>query len=261
MSKLRISALLLCISFLFGCAKQAAQPKAQEAGANEAELLILAAASLNDVLQDVADSYAPPKGSPKLIFSFDSSSALKTQIEEGVPADIFISASGQLMDELNEKAILYEVKPLLKNALTLIVPEAFKMELAEFKACADERVKTIALCEEGVPAGDYAREVFSSLGLWETVKAKAVFAPNVRAVLAWVEAGNADCGVVYATDARLAAVRVAASAPANSHKEIIYPAALLKRSEHSEACQAFFDYLFSAEAAGIFKEWGFTVYG
>ena len=135
------------------------------------------------------------------------------------------------------------------------------MELAEFKACADERVKTIALCEEGVPAGDYAREVFSSLGLWETVKAKAVFAPNVRAVLAWVEAGNADCGVVYATDAPLAAVRVAASAPANSHKEIIYPAALLKRSEHSEACQAFFDYLFSAEAAGIFKEWGFTVYG
>ena len=117
----------------------------------------------------------------------------------------------------------------------------------------------IALGEaESVPAGKYAQEIFTNLGIWDDVKSHAVFASNVREVLAWVEAGEADCGVVYATDAKTSdAVQVVSSAPADG-PQVLYPAAIIKDCANPEGAQAFLDFLTSEEAGEVFASYGFT---
>ena len=200
---------------------------------------------------------------PEIIIqgAYDGSGKLQAQIENGLQADIFISAATKQMDALQKKGYFVEgsVKPLLENKLVLIVPKRSGSKINSFAAIA--RAKQPAIGEPAsVPAGQYAEKVLTKLGIWEQVSSKASFGTNVTQVLQWVAEGSADAGIVYATDAMLLKdkVRVVAEAPAEAlDKPVIYPMGLLKKSGKPKEAERFADFLRSAECAVVFEEYGF----
>ena len=228
---------------------------------DEGEIIILAAASLKDVCAELETEYKKTHN-VKLTFSFGSSGALQTQIEEGAPADIFFSASTKQMKALYDAGRMEEstVRSLLENRIVLIVPAASTADITSFEDVNTDKVKMIGLGDpESVPAGQYAAEVFTGLGILDAINKKANFGTDVRTVLSWVETGNVDCGVVYATDAYTTdKVRIVAEAPAGSCRQVIYPAGVVKDARNPEAAKSFMDYLASEEAFRIFAKYGFT---
>lgn len=226
------------------------------------ELNVFAAASLTEALTEIAELYKAVQPDAALSFNFDSSGTLQRQIESGAVADVFISASKKQMDTLSEGGYLLEGtrKEHLKNKVVLIIPEDSELGLNGFRDVADERVELVALGNSDVPAGQYAQEIFTALGVWEEVSSKASLGSNVKEVLTQVESGLVDCGVVYATDAATATgVEVVAEAPADSHKPVLYPVAVLKASASHDAARDFLDFLETPEAVKVFEALGFTV--
>ena len=150
---------------------------------------------------------------------------------------------------------------LLKNEIVLIVPAGSELPVSSFEDVATDAVGFIALGEtSSVPVGQYAEEVFQTLGIWDDVVVKSVFATDVKQVLSWVESGNADCGVVYKTDAASeSGVKAVASAPEGSHKPAVYPVAVLKNAENRAAALHFLKFLQTEEALAVFERYGFTV--
>lgn len=228
-----------------------------------AELQVSAAASLTDAMKELGGMYEKEHGNTKLVFNFGSSGALQQAIENGGAADVFISAAQKQMNALDEKKLLADGTraDLLINDVVLITAKDSKLNLPDFKAVLDPAVAHIALGEpKGVPVGQYSEEVFTKLGILDQVKTRAVYGSDVRQVLAWVETGDADCGVVYATDAAISdKVKVAAVAPADTHKPIVYPAAVLKDSKNEMAAKEFLAFLQTDKAANVFEKYGFTV--
>ena len=233
-----------------------------EKSVEQTELTILAAASLTDVCGELEALYEEENPDVTLTFSFGSSGALQTQIEEGAPADIFFSASTKQMDALRDEGLMDNdsITELLENKIVLVVPKDSTTELASFEEVATDQVSMIGLGEpESVPAGQYAEEVFTSLGILEAVRAKANYGSDVRTVLSWVEEASVDCGVVYATDAQSSElVRVIAEAPEGSCKRVIYPVGVIGASEQAETSRAFIDFLQSDTAMELFEAYGFS---
>jgi molybdate transport system substrate-binding protein len=258
-------ALALCFALvLAGCAQPTQNGGQAEAGGGEAspptEILVSAAASLTDVLQEIQPLFEADSPGIKLAFNFGSSGTLQTQIEEGAPADVFLSAAQKQMDALGEGGLLLEGtrKDLLENRLVLIRGQGAAADLASFEDVATGKAKTVALGEASVPCGQYAEEVFTYLSIWDAVKAKAVFGADVRAVLSWVESGDADCGVVYKTDAATSELAsIVCEAPEGSLQPVVYPGAVVASSQNQEQAKAFLDYLSSPKAAAAFEKAGF----
>lgn len=227
------------------------------------ELLISAAASMTDCLTELAGLYKEVAPNVTLTFTFGSSGSLQSQIEEGAPADVFVSAAQKQMNALDEKDLIDKDtrKDLLVNEVVLITPKGNPLGLSAFTDVTKDEVAKIALGElASVPVGQYSEEIFNHYEIMDQVSAKAVFGSDVRTVLTWVENGEVDCGVVYATDAAISdAVDVAAIAPAESHKSVVYPIAMIKDSKNPEATKAFIDYCFSSEAAAVFEKYGFAL--
>ena len=236
---------------------------APKKAAENVELQVSAAASLTDAMKDLATMYEKDHSNVKLVYNFGSSGALQQAIENGGAADVFVSAAQKQMNALDEKKLLEGGTrvDLLINDVVLITAKDSKLNLPDFKAVLDPAVKHIALGEpKGVPVGQYSEEVFTKLGILDQVKERAVYGSDVRQVLAWVETGDADCGVVYATDAAVSdKVKFAAVAPADTHKPIVYPAAVLKDAPHMEAAKEFLTFIQSDAAKEVFKKYGFTV--
>ena len=227
------------------------------------ELQVSAAASLTDAMKELGAIYEKDHANVKLVYNFGSSGALQQAIENGGAADVFVSAAQKQMNALDEKKLLADGTrvDLLINDVVLITAKDSKLSLPDFKAVLSPDVKHIALGEpKGVPVGQYSEEVFTKLGILDQVKERAVYGSDVRQVLAWVETGDADCGVVYATDAAISdKVKVAAVAPADTHKPIVYPAAVLKDSKNEMAAKEFLAFLQTDKAAKVFEKYGFTV--
>lgn len=240
-----------------------AEASAASEPAAATELTVMAAASLTDVMGEVVTAYKAIAPDEKVTCSFGSSGALQTQIEEGAPADIFFSAAKKQMDALEEKGMIISEtrKDLLINKLVLIVPKDSKITQLTFEDTATDAVKKIGLGDpDSVPVGQYAEEAFTSLKILDKVKGKAVYGSDVRTVLTWVESGEVDCGVVYATDAAISTdVTLVGEAPEGSHKKVVYPAALLKATKNQAAAQAFLDYLCAPETGKLFEKYGFTL--
>ncbi len=255
--------IFIMISIITGCGTQEVNDAAQKSTTNKVELLVSAAASLTDVAKDLTELYKKEKPNVNIKFTFGSSGALQTQIEEGAPSDIFISAALKQMTALEKKGLLLEgsKKDLLVNKVVLILPKDSKIKLTKFQDAASDSVSKIALGEpDSVPVGQYAKEIFTTLGIWEKVKGKAVFGSDVRQVLTWVESGDADCGVVYKTDAISSdKIKVSCEAPKDSHKPVIYPVAVIKNSKNQEEAGKFIDFLTTAQAADVFKKYGFEI--
>lgn len=225
-------------------------------------LLISAAASLKDILEEIKPLYQQSKPNVKISYNFGSSGALQQQIEQGAPADIFISAAKKQVDALEQKGLLVAGTRniIAKNRLVLVVPNNF-VGVTSFYNLQDAKVKKIAIGEpRSVPAGQYAQQVLENLKIWNQVKPKLVFANNVRQVLASVETGNAEAGLVYVTDAKISnKVKIVVAADEKYHSAIIYPLAVVKRSKNLAAAKEFSQFLSSEQAKTVFKKYGFIL--
>jgi molybdate transport system substrate-binding protein len=243
---------LVLVASLFAPARVTAQ--------ESSSVTVSAAISLKDALDEIDHKYEQRHPSAKIIFNYGSSGTLQHQIEQGAPVDIFISAAERQMDALESSGLLLAGtrRALVANKLVLIEPAA-SSRLKDFQDLARPEVKIVALGEPGtVPAGMYARQTLEHLGLLATVEKKAVYAKDVRAVLTYVETGNADAGIVYLTDARGSPkVRVVAAAPEGTHDRIVYPVAILKNSKNESAARAFLQFLESSDARAVFEKYGF----
>lgn len=226
------------------------------------ELTILAAASLTDVYNEIKTLYEAANPNVTLTFSYGGSGALQTQIEEGAPADLFLSAATKQMTALQEQGLMEDdsIVQLLENKVVLIVPADSSLEVASFEDVTTDKVTMIGLGEPGsVPVGQYSEEIFTTLGTLDEVKAKANYGSDVRTVLSWVETSAVDCGVVYATDAYTTdRVKIVCEAPEGSCKRVIYPAGIVKASGQKEEAAKFLEYLQSDETSKLFASYGFS---
>lgn len=226
------------------------------------EILVSAAASLTDALNDIGRLYGQ-KSKDSVRFNFGPSSGLARQIEEGAPADIFFSADLAQMDALEKKNLLEPGtrKHLLSNQLVIIVPADSKLAISSPKDLVKSEVKKIALAEpSSVPVGVYSKKYLSDEGLRNQVDSKVVPVQDVRATLAAVESGNVEAGFVYKTDAAVSKkVKIAYEVPIEKGPKIIYPLAIVKESKHKAAARDFLTYLQSVAGKEAFKKYGFVV--
>jgi len=234
---------------------------AAQAATRAADVTVFAAASLTDSLKQIAADYEKTSGD-KIIFNFAASGTLARQIEAGAPADIFFSADEAKADALEKKGLLVSDtrKSLLGNSLVIVTtPEADAIRSpADLTNAA---IQHLALGDvKSVPAGTYAKAYLEKLTLWSAVEPKVVPCENVRAVLAAVESGNVDAGIVYKTDAAISKkVKVAFEVPAEEAPKISYPLALLKDAPQPDAAKKFIAYLDSDAATVVFRKFGFIV--
>jgi len=230
-------------------------------GSAHTTLTISAAASLKDALAETEAAYKQSHANVAFSNNFGSSGTLATQIDQGAPADVFLSAAAKPMDELEAKGLIVSGtrRNLLRNSLVLIAP--LDSRLRDFQSLADGSIRSIAVGDPAsVPAGQYGRQTLIALHLLDKLNSKLVFAKDVRQVLTYVETGNADAGLVYATDTQASGkVRVVATAPDSSHDPIVYPAAVVKGTHSEEAARKFVEYLGSPAARAIFVKHGFTI--
>ena len=250
---------------LIACTQVASPPSAPSTQADSelSTLLITAAASLQKPLQEIAPLYEKAGNNRKTNYNFASSGSLQQQIEQGAPADIFISASNKQMEALQQKKLLLDGtrQALLTNRLALITPKSSTLKLTDFSQLTRPEIKRISVGEpRSVPAGQYAAEVFKKMGILDKIESKFVFGGNVKSVLASVETGDADAGVVYITDAK-DSDKVSISAIANDqlHSPIVYPIAILKSSKAIEASKQYIEFLQSKPAREIFEKYDFGI--
>lgn len=224
------------------------------------ELRVLAAASLSDALHEVGERYAETTGQA-IVFSFGSSGRLARQIREGAPADVFVSADALRMDHLESDGLLREGtrRNVLQNSLVLIVAARQGADVETLHDLTRPTLRRLALGEPAtVPVGTYAKAYLQQLGLWSELQSKIIPLNNVRSVLSAVEAGNADAGFVYHTDALISSkVRIAVAIPQAEGPQVIYPAAVLKDSREPESSEAFIAFLAGAQAQAVFAKYGF----
>ena len=228
--------------------------------ASAAELTVFAAASLSDALKELAPAYTKTTGDT-LRFSFGASGTLARQIKEGAPADVILSADELRVDQLENAGLLAagSRRTILTNLLVLVVSAEDGAPVAALPDLVKPEVKRIAIGEPAtVPVGTYTKEHLQKLGLWSQVIDKCVPLDNVRAVLAAVEAGNADAGFVYRTDALASKkVRIAVLvAPADGPK-ITYPVAVVRDAKEPAAAAKFVAFLAGPEAQAVFAKYGF----
>ena len=226
-------------------------------------LLISVAASLQNALAKVDPFFVQRYPNVKLKYNFGASGALQRQIEQGAPVDVFISAGKKQVDALQQKGLILNNtrRNLLTNRLVLVVPKNSTLGITTFRQLLQPSVRKIAVGEpRSVPVGQYTEELFKNLGILNLLKPKFVLGNNVRNVLAAVESGNVDAGVVYTTDANISSqVKQVATAPSRLHSPIVYPLAVLKASQNSQAAKAYVQFLASAKAKAIFVDAGFGI--
>ncbi len=230
--------------------------------AQAAPVTVFAAASLKNALDEVGAQYAKSGGDAR--FSYAASSAIARQIEQGAPADIFVSADSDWMNYLVDRKLIVASsrKDLLSNNLALIAPADSKVVLRIGKgmplarALGDGR---LALAGPDVPAGKYAKASLGALGVWDSVSGRLAQAENVRMALQYVARGESPLGIVYDTDAKVEPkVRIVGLFPAGTHPKIVYPVALVAASKNPDAAR-FLAYLSSPQANAVFRKYGFTV--
>jgi molybdate transport system substrate-binding protein len=238
--------------------------RARISPASTNEITVSAAISLKDALDEISHLYTSEHPGAEVHFNLGGSGTLQRQIEQGAPVDIFISASPKEMDSLQSQGLLAPDtrRDLVKNSVVLIVP-AGSAGVSSFQDLTKPTVKTVAVGEpQTVPAGKYAQEVLTHFGIYAQVKPKLVLAKDVRQVLTYVETGNADAGIVYATDAKTSKkVTVAATASEDSHSPVVYPAALIKSSKNLAGAKMFLEFLSGEKARAVFQKYGFIPAG
>ena len=228
-----------------------------------ATLLIAAAASLKDALEEIDPLFERANRGITVNYNFAASGPLQQQIEQGAPADVFISAASRQMNALQEKNLIVAStrRNILTNNLVLIVPSNSTLRINDFRDLTSTAIRRISVGEpRSVPVGQYSEELFKNLGMFDQLRPRFVYGNSVRNVLASVESGNAQAGVVYTTDARISnQVRQVATAPSNLHSPIVYPMAVIAASRNQAAARRYAQFLTSAQAQTVFRKYGFGI--
>ncbi len=270
--------LIVGLSLLSGCGVKTEEPGAAaetrpleieaeeentKAEATET-IFVAAAASLKNVYEEkLIPMFQALNPEIRVSGIYDSSGKLQTQIQEGLEVDVFMPAAGKPMEALDEEGLIASetVIDLLENKIVMIVPADSQLGLARFADIT--KAEIIALGDPAsVPAGEYAQEALTYLGVWEEIQAKVSFGTNVTEVLNQVASSSAEAGIVYATDAAgmKGKVSIIAEAPEESLDNlVVYPVAVVKDSLHREAAEIFVEFLQSAEAIDVFQSYGFSV--
>jgi molybdate transport system substrate-binding protein len=258
----------LCViagcSFLSPTVEQTSKPSASTVSPVKQEnvqLTISAAASLKEALGEITPLYSKSKSNVAIRNNFGSSGDLQQQIINGAPVDVFISAAAKQMDELQKKDLIVADtrRDLLSNRLVLIVP-ADKSDTSDLKDLTKANIERIAIGDpRSVPVGQYAEQALTKLELLQDGQSKFVLGNNVRQVLQFVESGNAQAGIVYATDAKTSTkVKVVQVIDVKLHKPIVYPIAVLQKSSNQPSAKSYLEFLSSEPAKTIFEKYGFS---
>ncbi|HET7229192.1 MAG TPA: molybdate ABC transporter substrate-binding protein [Longimicrobium sp.] len=260
-SPFRIPAVLLAAGLM--AVAGACRDRAPEKGrAPSVTLTVSAAASLREAVAELDSLYGAEHPEVAVRANFGASGALRQQIEQGAPVDVFISASESHADALQRAGLIdpRTRRVLAGNELVLVVPAGSPSAATDFRSLASPAVKRVAIgAAASVPAGEYADEVLRSLGIADAVGKKAVYGQNVRQVLAYVESGNVDAGIVYRTDAAVSRrARVSATAPAGTHRPITYPLAVIQSSAHRGEATAYAAFLLGPRGRDVLARHGFT---
>lgn len=281
--KKQMVSVVLALAFVFGLAACGQEKPADDRTKDESaeskenvELTVFAAASMTETLTQLGERYTKENPHVTVSFNFDSSGTLKTQIQEGAVCDLFISAGQKQMDQLDSKAdpavntegldFVQEDSriDILENKVTLCVSEKNHEKIKTFDDLAralEQEDILMAMGNEDVPVGQYTQKILEYYGLSEEELAgagKISYGSNVKEVTTQISEGSVDCGVIYGTDAYSAGLAVADYATPEMCGQVIYPAAVLKTSEHEEEAQAFLDYLQTEESMKIFENVGFS---
>lgn len=250
----------------------AAQTSGSE-GSEPVELIVFAAASMTETLEEIADLYKEAAPNVTLTYTFDSSGTLKTQIQEGSDCDIFISAAQKQMNQLditadpsiNTENLDYVLEGsrfnLVENKVVLAVPEGNPADITSYDDLGTDKLNLICLGNSDVPVGAYSDEILDNLGIRDDLEAasKITYGSNVKEVTTQVSEGSVDCGIIYATDAFSAGLTVVDEATADMCSQVVYPAAVMKTSAHPDEAQAFLDFLRTEDCAKVFESVGFSM--
>lgn len=260
---------------LTGCGRTNTNTNAD--ASEKTELVVFAAASMTETLNQIKTDYEAQHKDITLTYNFDSSGTLKTQIQEGATCDVFISAAQKQMDQLdaskdntaNPEQLDFinsdSRMDLLENKVVLVVPDNNPKNIQSFddlKSKLESGDVLLAMGNSDVPVGQYTQKILQYWGLDEkalTDAGEITYGSNVKEVTTQVSEGSADCGVVYYTDAYSAGLKIVGEATEEMCGKTIYPAAVMKNSEHPEQAQEFLAYLSSDAAAKVFEKVGFVV--
>lgn len=224
------------------------------------EIIISAAASLTDALNDIKTKFEAKYPEVKVTYNFGGSGTLQQQIVQGAPADLFFSAAEDKFNELVERGLIHRDSgvDLVGNQLVLITPKENTKKINTFEDLNSNTITFSIGTPDSVPAGKYAKDILVQLGIWDNLNQQIVFAKDVRQVLNYVETGNVDAGIVYHTDALSSSnIEIQAIAPEGSHTPIIYPLGILKESEKQNESKLFYEYIQTDEALSILEKYGF----
>lgn len=275
----------LAVSML-GCGSKQAEeiPAAEEttgaedtaaeetAEADPVTLNAFAAASMTETLTEIQEMYKEVAPNVTLVFNFDSSGTLKTQIQEGADCDVFISAAQKQMNQLDKDAdpevntdgldyVLEGTRMnLLENKVVLAVPDGNPKNIESFADLGTDKLSLLALGNEDVPVGQYSNEILTNLDILDSLEAagKITYGSNVKEVTTQVSEAAADAGIIYATDAFSAKLTVVDQAGSDLCKQVIYPAAVLNVSKNQEAAKEFLAYLQTDTCMKVFEAVGFA---
>lgn len=273
----KLLSMLLALAMIFALAACSSnnEPKASEEPEAREEVVVFAAASMTETLNQIKETYEKDHN-VTLTFNFDSSGTLKTQIQEGADCDLFISAGQKQMNQLdittdkevNTEGLDFVASDsrvnLLENKVVLVVPEGNPKGIKGFDDLAAKLADGSVLMAMGnsdVPVGQYTQKILSYYKLDETALANAgtiTYGTNVKEVTTQVAEGSVDCGIVYCTDAFSAGLTVVDSATKDMCGQVIYPAAVMKNAKHEDAAKAFLEYLQSDAAMKVFENVGFS---
>lgn len=251
----------LFVLFLAALAGLACRHSANREPQSASEITVSAAASLRDAFGEIGRRFEAATGA-RVNFNFGASGALQKQIESGAPVDVFASAGIPQMDALASQGLIAPEtrRDFARNTLVLAVPADQSPGLKNFVDLGGAAVGKIAIGNpRTVPAGQYAEQTLTRLGLWRQIKPRLVFAEDVRHVLDYVARGEVEAGIVYASDVRASdnRVRIAARAPEGSHDPILYPIAVVRASKQQEAARAFIAAVVSDEGQRALEKYGF----
>ena len=275
---MKLRKVFACVTMCFmvlplaGCGTSQATETKENAEAAEVTLNVFAAASMTETLTEIQEMYKEVAPNVTLVFNFDSSGTLKTQIQEGADCDVFISAAQKQMNQLDKDAdpevntegldyVLEGTRTnLLENKVVLAVPDGNPKGIESFADLGTDKLSLLALGNEDVPVGQYSEEILTNLGMLDQLEQenKITYGSNVKEVTTQVSEAAADAGIIYATDAYSAGLPVVAQADDTMRKQVIYPAAVLNISENQDAAEAFLDYLKTDDCMKVFEEVGFT---
>lgn len=226
---------------------------------NGDELLVSTASSLTEVMKKMEEEFHQVEPDIELSFNYGSSSKLRSQIEQGAPADLFLSASEKDMEQLESEQLVKAetVVPFAENRLVLASLEEFP-ETADFTEIVMNAEETIAVGEpDSVPVGNFTKQALDSQGLWQPLEGRLIYAKDARQVVTYIESGNAGLGIVYSSDAVISQEIKGALEVPGQENPVVYPGAVVADSDNQQAAVAFLDFVTGPKGQAILEQYGF----